>query len=65
MDQNSTRIMEKLADYYRGQIPQGARFDQERFHEAVWDYFKAWPNVNAAVKRVKEAIDVRQVVVWN
>jgi hypothetical protein len=65
MDQNSTRIMEKLADYYRGQIPQGARFDQERFHEAVWDYFKAWPNVNAAVKRVKEAIGVRQVVVWN
>jgi hypothetical protein len=65
MDQNSIRIMEKLADYYRGQIPQGARFDQERFHEAVWDYFKAWPNVNAAVKRVKEAIDVRQVVVWN
>jgi hypothetical protein len=64
MDQNSIKIMEMLADHYRGQIPQGAKFDKERFHEAVWEYFKAWPSVNAAVKRVKEAIDVRQVVVW-
>ena len=65
MDQNSIKIMETLADHYQRLIPQGARFDSERFHEAVWEYFKAWPSVNAAAKRVKEAIDVREVVVWD
>ena len=65
MDQNSIKIMEKLADHYRREIPQGARFDQERFHEAVWETFNAWPSVNAAAKRVKEAIEVREVVVWD
>jgi hypothetical protein len=62
--QNSIKIMESLADHYRKQLPQGSRFDQERFHEAVWDYFNAWPCINAAAKRIKEAIDVREVVVW-
>lgn len=65
MDQNSIKIMENLADHYRRQIPQGARFDQERFQEAVWEYFDVWPNVNSAAKRVKEVIDVREVVVWD
>ena len=64
MDQNSIKIMEKLSEHYRDQIPRGARFDQERFYEAVWEYFKAWPSVNAAAKRVKEVIDVNEVVVW-
>jgi hypothetical protein len=65
MDQNSIKIMENLADHYRRQIPQGARFDQARFHEAVWEYFNCWPNVNSAAKRVKEVINVREVVVWD
>jgi hypothetical protein len=56
--------MESLADHYRNQLPQGSRFDMERFHEAVWEHFNAWPCVNAAAKRIKEAIDVREVVVW-
>ena len=64
MDQNNIKIMKNLSDHYRRQLPQGARFDQERFHEAVWEYFKAWPSVNSAAKRVKEAIDVREVVIW-
>ena len=65
MDQNSIKIMENLSDHYRRQLPQGARFDQERFHEAVWEYFNAWPSINAASKRIKEVIDVREVVVWD
>jgi hypothetical protein len=65
MDENSIKIMENIADHYRRQIPQGARFDQERFHEAVWEHFKAWHSVNAAAKRVKEVVDVREVVVWD
>ena len=65
MDQNSTKIMEALADHYRKQLPQGARFDREKFHNAVWDYFKAWPSVNAAAKKVKEAINVNEVVIWD
>ena len=64
MDQNSVKIMETLADHYKNQLPQGALFDQDKFNEAVWEYFKAWPTVNAAAKRVRETIDVREVVVW-
>ncbi len=64
MDQNSIKIIDTLADYYKSQLPQGAIFDQEKFREAVWDYFKAWPTVTAAVKRIKETINVREVVVW-
>jgi hypothetical protein len=57
--------MESLSEYYRRQIPEGARFDRERLHEAVWEHFKAWPSVNSAAKRVKEVIDVREVAVWD
>jgi hypothetical protein len=64
MGPNSIQIMESLADHYRKQLPQGSRFDQERFQEAVWEHFNAWPCVNAAAKRIKEAIDVREVVVF-
>ena len=64
LTQNSIKIMETLADYYKSQLPQGAMFDQEKFHEAVWEYFEAWPTVNAAAKKIKEAINVREVVIW-
>ncbi len=64
MDENSATIMNRLADFYRRQIPQGARFDEERFYEAVWDHFHMWPSVNAAGERIKQTIDVRETVVW-
>jgi hypothetical protein len=64
MDENASGIMDRLADYYRQQIPEGARFDEKRFHEAVWEHFHMWPNINSAAKRIKQAIDVRETVVW-
>ena len=64
MDESSARIMDSLEDHFRKQVPQGARFDQSRFHAAVWEYFHAWPSVNASAKRIKEAIDIKEAVVW-
>ncbi len=64
MDQNSERIMDQLADHYSQQIPEGARFDRERLNAAVWEFFHAWPSVNSAAKRIKETIDIKEVVVW-
>jgi hypothetical protein len=64
MDDNASRIMNDLADYYRQLTPDGARFDEERFYEAVWEQFHMWPNINSAAKRIKQAVDVRETVVW-
>lgn len=64
MDKNSARIMDALEEHFRRQVPQGARFDKSRFHAAVWDYFGAWPGVDAAAKRIKEAINIKETVVW-
>jgi hypothetical protein len=65
MDKNSERIMDQLADHYSKQIPQGARFDRERLNAAVWEFFHTWPSVNSAAKRIKETIDIKEVVVWD
>jgi hypothetical protein len=64
MDENSARIMASLEDHFRKQVPQGARFDQSRFHAAVWNYFHTWPSINAAAKRIKDAIDIKETLVW-
>jgi hypothetical protein len=64
MDETSARIMAALEEHFRKLVPPGARFDQNRFHGAVWDYFGSWPSVNAAAKRIKEAIDVKETLIW-
>ena len=64
MDAISAEIMTQLEGYFRQQVPEGARFDQSHFYEAVWEHFRAWPSVPGAAHRVKDVIDVRQTVVW-
>ena len=64
MGKNSSKIMHQLEEDYQQNTPPGARFDTDRFHHAVWAYFKAWPSVNAAAWKVKEVIDIKEVVVW-
>ena len=64
MDPVSAEIMTQLEGYFRQQVPEGARFDRNHFYEAVWEHFKAWPSVPAAAARIKDVIDVRQIVVW-
>ena len=64
MNPANARIMNNLEAYYQEKIPEGARFDRERFHAAVWDHFGAWPKVNAASKAIQNLIDVRECVVW-
>jgi hypothetical protein len=64
MNENSARIMDSIEEHFRKHVPQGARFDQSRFQAAVWEYFGVWPSVSAAARRIKEVIDVKEVVVW-
>ena len=64
MGLKSSKIMHQLEEDYRKDTPTGATFDCERFHKAVWSYFRSWPSVNAAARKVKEVIDIKEVVVW-
>ena len=64
MEPVSAEIMTQLEGYFRRRTPEGARFDRNRFFEAVWQHFKAWPTLPAAAKRIQEVIDVRETVVW-
>lgn len=65
MDSVSATIMTQLEGYFRQHVPEGARFDRDRFYEAVWEHFGAWPAVPGAAQRVKDVIDIRETVVWD
>lgn len=64
MDANSAAIMSGLEEHFQKLTPEHATFDRNRFHAAVWEYFHAWPSVNAAAKRIKEVLDVKSMIVW-
>ena len=64
MNEARSKIMENLAEFYRKQAPEGTKFDDQKFQEAVWEHFHMWPNVNAAATKIKETIDIREIVVF-
>ena len=64
MNEANLKIMKNLAEFYQKKTPEGTKFDEQKMHEAVWEHFHMWPNVNAAAKKIKETIDIREIVVF-